>query len=101
MKLELYIKPCPWCRETPQVSFPVNTTEETWSWKIYCYNDDCLMRPESPVVNIRKTQKKDLNHICFKVEKLVEKWNTNNPFKVKDKTIIDLTPLNLQPFYST
>jgi hypothetical protein len=96
MKLELYIKPCPWCRETPKVSLPYSN--ETWQWKIKCLNGLCLMQPESPYVNIRKTQKTDLNHICFKVEKLVNKWNTNNPFPVKDKKIIDLAPLNLPPF---
>lgn len=96
MKLELYIKPCPWCRETPKISFPYE--QETWEWYIFCQNIHCLMKPRSPQVWIRKTQKADLNKICFKVEKLVLKWNTNNPFQVIDKTIIDLAPLNLPPF---
>lgn len=98
MKLEVLIKPCPWCRVTPKMVLP-NHEPSTWLWLIQCQNGSCTIKPESPYVVLRKTTKKDLNKIYSKVEELALKWNTNNPFPVIDKTVIDLTPLNLPSMY--
>ncbi len=91
MKIKLILRPCPWCRKTPDIWMPIQ--EETWQWKIKCINPDCGMKPESPHVSIRKSNKKEFYAFHGKVERLCSLWNHNNPFKAFEAKIINLASL--------
>lgn len=91
MKLELVLKPCPWCRKTPDIWMPIE--EDTWCWKIRCINPSCCMRPESPHVSIRKSVKKQFFDFHGKLEHLCHTWNGGNPFAPFELKTIDLSKL--------
>jgi hypothetical protein len=82
--VEFALKPCPWCRKTPQLLMPMH--EDTWIWKIFC---DCSVRSEAKV-SIRKTAKKDIHAFSVKLNELVNKWNAENIFFPYEKKIINL-----------
>jgi hypothetical protein len=48
------------------------------------------MKPVSPHVNIRKSQKLDGYKILVKVEDLTKKWNQGNDGKAYEKQFINL-----------
>jgi len=91
MKIEVILKPCPWCRQTPDIWMPIS--EPTWCWKILCMNLDCNMRPSSPHVAIRNTTKKNFYQFHNKLENLAFSWNGGNPFRPYEMKVIDLKEL--------
>lgn len=91
MKIEIILKPCPWCRKTPQISMPID--EETWCWHVMCTTKSCLMKPISPHISIRKTSKIYILRFKARMEQLAEIWNTNNPYSPYEKLIVDLTKI--------
>lgn len=91
MKIEVVLKPCPWCRKTPDIWMPVEGV--TWCWQIQCDNNECWMKPKTGHVSIRKTTKKDFFSFHGKVERLAHIWNGGNPFKAYEMKVIDLEHL--------
>lgn len=92
------LKPCPWCKKTPQLQMPLDPKmergytrgwiekDETWIWKIYC---NCEVNIEAKV-SIRKTSKSNQFRLLTKLNALVDKWNAGNPEKAYEKKVIDL-----------
>ncbi len=95
MKLEVVLKPCPWCKKTPELELPISDKGDgkTWCWAICCRNPECLMQPRSPHVNLRKAQKNDSYQVKFKMGKLADKWNTGNNTIAFEKKIVDITEI--------
>jgi hypothetical protein len=96
MKLEVVLRPCPWCKKTPELIMPIGQAgndERTWCWTIECRNPSCLMKPASPHVNLRKGQKKQAGQITFKLDRLRKTWNEGNPTIAYEKKIVDITEL--------
>jgi len=91
MKIELVLKICPWCRQTPDIHMPVH--EETWVWYIHCHSDRCIMKPKTLHICIRGTTKTNFFAWHNKVEKLCHRWNYMNPMMANDMKVIDLQPL--------
>lgn len=91
MKIEIILKPCPWCHKTPDIWMPIEGT--TWCWSIWCMNRDCHMKPRAPYVSIRNTTKKDFFSFHGKIERLVHTWNGGNPMKAFEMKVIDLSSL--------
>lgn len=91
MNLEVVLKPCPWCKKTPDIWMP--TGMETWQWIISCRNPQCGVKPSSPHVSIRKTTKKNFPALWLKVANLADSWNRGNPVRAIEKKVIDLEPL--------
>lgn len=91
MKIEVVLKPCPWCKKTPDIWMPIEG--DTWCWLIQCNNYYCRMKPKSPHVSIRKTTKSDFFLWHGKVESLAHRWNAGNPFKAFEMKVIDLERL--------
>lgn len=101
------LKPCPWCRMTPDIYMPLhssNSTDDTWCWCIRCLNVDCLMHPKSPHIALRRSSKRNLIQFCRKIEDLARKWNQGNPFKAYEKKVFeypyvyDILSFNLDGF---
>lgn len=92
MNLEVVLKPCPWCRKTPNIYMPV-PQNDTWCWEVRCENKDCCMKPKSPHVSIRNTVKKDFFSFHGKIERLAHTWNGGNPLKAFEMKLIDLQKL--------
>jgi hypothetical protein len=92
MKIEVVLKPCPWCKKTPDLKLPIDADEadKTWCWTVICRTPGCGMKPESPHVNIRRGQKKQAGHIAFKLDALAVKWNNGNDYKAYEKKVIEL-----------
>ena len=88
MKLEVVLKPCPWCRKTPDIFMPI--VEDTWCWEIQCNNQDCWMKPKTRHVAIRKTTKKEFIAFHAKIDRLAHIWNGGNPMKAYEMKVIDL-----------
>ena len=88
MKLEVVLKPCPWCRKTPDLFMPI--AETTWVWTIRCINQNCCMKPVSPHISIRKTTKENFFAFHGKIEHLANTWNGGNPFPAFEMKLIDL-----------
>lgn len=95
MQVEIILKPCPWCYNTPDIYMPI-PEDETWCWKILCINPLCKMHPESPHVSIRNTSKTDFLMFRNKLESLVDRWNGGNLLRAKDKKIIQLEKIASQ-----
>lgn len=96
MVVEVVIKPCPWCKETPDIRMPISDDENTngtWLWSIKCINPKCKMNPESPHIAIRGDDKVKFDRLLDKIDKLATYWNEGNELKAKDKKVIDLTPI--------
>ena len=91
MKLELILKPCPWCKKTPELEMPI--PDDTWCWNIQCRNPSCAVNPKSKHVSIRNTNKTQFFSFHGKVEKLVLGWNYGNLCKPYEKKVIDLAML--------
>ncbi len=91
-KWDVFLKPCPWCHKTPDISMPLE--EESWVWLIYCSNWDCPFKPKGRHVTIRKSQKKSLEKIYGKLCMLAAYWNSiivhSEPY---EKLEIPLDPL--------
>lgn len=100
MKVEIILKPCPWCRKTPKTWLPLDNSDdplnETWLWYIYCDNRKCEMRPRSPHVSIRKTTKTSLPRIMAKIAHLANRWNEGNPCEAYEKLIVDLSKIDFK-----
>jgi hypothetical protein len=98
MKISVILRPCPWCKRTPEMWLPTEdgqNTDDTWMWYIECYNPECDMQPKSPHVSIRKTTKKSVTAIALKLDELACKWNNNNDCEAYEKKVIDLEDLGL------
>lgn len=96
MVIEVALKPCPWCKETPEINMPISddlNTNGTWLWSIQCRNTKCKINPTSPTVAIRGECKLKFERILEKIDKLAASWNEGNDLKAKDKKVIDLTPI--------
>jgi hypothetical protein len=92
MKHTFALKPCPWCRKTPQLYMLFQfgpTPEETWLPEIRCVNFSCNVKPKTKYVPIRKAQKKDPKIIEEKLKKLVSYWNDGNPLNANEGFQID------------
>ena len=102
-EVELTIKPCPWCRKTPSLNAPVcyekkahEEYPQTWTWKIECINSDCLIKPFTPHVSVRKSSQYTLHRILIKLNELVRRWNANNPIIAYEKLLVKLNKLHIQ-----
>ncbi len=91
---EVKLKPCPWCKKTPEMSLPLGPN--TWLWNIHCVTDSCLMKPKSRHVSLRKKGKKDANKIFSKLDFLATIWNSGNDLAAFEAKRIDITKL-LEP----
>ena len=91
MKIEVVLKPCPWCRKTPDIWMPIE--EGTWCWDIRCNYSGCRMKPRSPHVSIRKNTKKEFFLFHGKLENLSNIWNGGNPFPGYELKVIDMSTL--------
>lgn len=91
MKLNLVLKPCPWCRKTPTLWMPIE--EDTWCWNIECHSQSCKMKPKSPHVSFRKSAKTQYFSFYSKLEGLCFMWNYRNPFNAFECKQIDLTQI--------
>lgn len=92
MKIEVIIKPCPWCKQTPDLNMPIDNLtncDGTWCWYIQCFK--CKMKPKSPYVSLRKTTKTDPFRIGKKLEELAHMWNEGNDYKAYEKKVVDLS----------
>lgn len=78
MKIVIPIAPCPWCRKTPKFRMYLALT--TWTPKLQCENEKCLVKPESKYISIRKKQRYNPEIIKQKIEKMISQWNTNAPY---------------------
>jgi len=92
--IEVVLKPCPWCDKTAELCLPYNG--ETWIWTVACKNYDCMMKPVSPHVSIRKTTKKNFEAICKKLEALCERWNKSNPRIAREMKLVDLSKIGIK-----
>ncbi len=88
MKLEVILKPCTWCKKTPDIWMPIG--EDTWVWEIRCGNPKCAVNPKSKHVSIRNTNKTQFLPFHGKVERLVCTWNYGNDCKPYEKKVINL-----------
>lgn len=91
MKLEVVLKPCPWCKKTPDMQMP--TWDDTWKWTIRCANTMCGVQPESKHVSVRNTSKTLLSRFVQKVDQLASNWNQGNDYKAFEKKVIDLSKI--------
>lgn len=91
MKIEVVLKPCPWCRKTPDIWMPIE--EVTWCWHIRCVNKECHMKPQSPHVSIRKNAKCEFFSFHRKLELLAHTWNGGNPLPPFEIKVVDLSQL--------
>jgi hypothetical protein len=91
MKIELILKPCPWCKKTPDIWMPIE--DDTWCWKIMCINTHCRIKPSTAHVSIRKSAKTNFWNFHDKLEKIVCGWNYGNEGKPYEKKLIDLEEL--------
>lgn len=92
MKVEAIIKPCPWCKKTPELFMPI-PQQETWRWHIACIQPGCAVKPRSQHVNFRNTSKKDLRPFLRKITGLVEGWNGDLDTVPYEKKIIDCSKI--------
>lgn len=91
--IEIVLKPCPWCNQTPDLILPIDdreNTDGTWLWKIRCNWIECRIKPISPYVSIRKTTKNDIYRLNMKLERLAYMWNNENPRIARDKKRIEI-----------
>lgn len=98
MKIEVILKPCPWCKKTPELNLPIDREvgdQTTWRWVICCKNEICTMNPISPHTNIRKNQKKNSGMIRFKMDQLAKSWNFGNDCVAYEKKVVDLEEIGL------
>jgi hypothetical protein len=89
--IRVRLKPCPWCKKTPDLSMPVG--QDTWKWEIACRNSLCTMQPTSPHVSIRNTAKESIEKIAEKLALLAEKWNSGNDCVAFEYKIVDTGPI--------
>jgi hypothetical protein len=90
---ELILCPCPWCKITPKMwlSYDENINSgKTWSWWIWCTNNDCKIQPKSKTVSVRKTSKISKEKMIEKLNILQNMWNDNNPRIASEKHLVDL-----------
>lgn len=92
MYIQVELRPCPWCRSTPDIYMPIYA--DTWLWTIQCRNPQCDMTPTSPHVSIRKRTKKEFILFYKKIELLAQKWNSGNPFQAFEMKVINLSPIH-------
>ncbi len=89
-KILLTLRPCPWCKQTPDLLLPIG--EGSWVWKITCQNCPIDI---SVSTTIRKSQKTSLVKIGEKMDALAGVWNTGNDYSAGDYKVIDLNKLGL------
>lgn len=86
IEIEVIIKPCPWCKKTPQLYLPLyENIGGTWLWKIGCESSDCLVNPVLRPIAIRRTTKTNIDRLKDKIVMMVTKWNYNNPCEAYEK----------------
>ncbi len=88
--VEAPLKPCPWCKKTPDLRMPLDQKDakedKTWVWKISC---GCRVACET-YVSIRNTTKTNVTRFLDKLDELFDKWNKENPVKAYEKKVLDL-----------
>lgn len=88
--VEAPVKPCPWCKKTPDLRMPLDqegdTDDKTWVWKITC---SCKVSSEASI-SIRNTSKTDLTRFLDKLDEWYDKWNSGNDCRAYEKKVIDL-----------
>lgn len=93
IQIEVIVKPCPWCKTTPELWLPIDdkrNTGGTWQWKIICMNSKCKIKPFSPYVAIRKSTKTDVSRLTEKLNQLCHFWNDGNDLKPYEKRFVNL-----------
>lgn len=84
------VKPCPWCKKTPQLSMLLDwageSYDKTWVWIIGC---NCRVESKASI-SIRKTNKTDLTRFLHKLDEWYDRWNAGNDCKAYEKKVIDL-----------
>ena len=80
------LKPCPWCKETPKFFMGIL---QTWMPCIKCQNDACTVQPKSKYVPIRKKQKENPVILKEKIERVISRWNEDNPMVATEGFAID------------
>lgn len=91
--IEIPLKPCPWCKKTPELLMPIEDDEtcKTRMWHIECKNSQCDINPRSKYICIRNTKKKSVFHIIDKLKELENMWNTNNDTIAYEKKVVNIT----------
>lgn len=95
--VEVPVKPCPWCRKTPNFWAPLDNPplpqykgppdeDATWIWELSC---SCKVKSKASV-SIRKTNKTNIARFLDKLDELFDKWNSGNPFAAYEKKIVNL-----------
>ncbi len=92
--VHITLKPCPWCKKTPELDLPLDSgnLEGTWKWSIRC-NNECPVNPISKHVSLRKTTKRDPYKITEKLNSLATKWNQGIEGTPYESLKLDLTPI--------
>jgi hypothetical protein len=92
--VEAALKPCPWCKRTPDLRMPLDQEEatkwgkrpETWVWTIGC---SCRVKSVCSI-SIRNTTKTEVSRFLNKLNDLFSAWNSGNDCKAYEKKVIDL-----------
>ena len=92
--IRVRLKPCPWCKKTPEISMPLG--EGTWQWAVACETETCQMKPKSPHVSIRNTAKESIEKVAEKLAILAERWNSGNDCVAFEYKIVDTGPIMAQ-----
>ena len=95
---EIILKPCPWCKKTPKLMLPIENgdDDQTWIWDIQCEEYDCLVKPKSQHVSVRKTSKYTMSRVMAKLNQLAHSWNHQNPIDAYEKIVISLDKIKFK-----
>lgn len=95
MIVEVTLKPCPWCKKTPEIRMPIYECYEGegWRWEVECRSGECWVHPKGKHVTVRKSQKTDYMKIVGKLKDLALYWNSGNDYKAYEKKRIDLSKI--------
>ncbi len=93
--IEVVLKPCPWCKETPTLVLPY-MSKQTWQWTIECKNTKCSVQPLSKHVSVRNTAKTNFSPLISKLAKLADIWNIGNPIKAYEMKQVDLSKIGIK-----
>lgn len=92
MIIDVTLKPCPWCRKTPDIWMPIEK-DETWCWKIKCRTECCTVNPETKHVSIRNKKKRDPKELVGFLAKLAGMWNCITVFNAFERKVVDISKL--------
>lgn len=94
--VDIPLKPCPWCKKTPQLSMRYGDyrQDETWLWYVGCMNEKCNVRPKSRHVCLRNTSKYLKERIFKKIFDMTDFWNKENPMKAYEAKRLNLEDID-------